>query len=184
MSLVAICPRCHQENLASNTTCDMCGAAIGSILVDTGTRAKRNHILLSALLTWGIFFIATLSPLHRAGVALTAIFYGPLLVSYWARSNVVWESGLGGVLGIGLGLLSLIVLAKDSLEAMLITVGDAGPGEVLALVLVALLVLLPLLLPFSLMGAAVGETLAARKRNKNPLESPNLDEVDPASIKL
>ena len=188
MSLCAVCPACHVENAVSNVKCDLCGAALGALVVEGDRKTSGTWIAASTLITLLLYMSCYALGLHPV-LLLVAGFYGPLLASYFAPTNIVYESSVGGLLGIVSSVAFIFALESKLLRALV--AGLAGtddlPSVVFALVIGVPLLLL-IILPASLTGASVGEHLSVRRRRpRTPADSGekiDLETLDPGAVKL
>jgi hypothetical protein len=170
MSAKAICPNCNVANDPSNVTCEVCKTALGALLVEEVGGAK--YFGLSVLLSLAICFVLWMLG-FRPIALVVSVFYATLLTSYFARTNVVWASALGGlaagaiviVLAIGFGWGA----SKGTFAALLdeppITDGTKSDARSSQAKLGALAASL-FIFPVSLIGASVGEHLALRRRRR------------------
>jgi len=159
-----------------NVTCDSCGAKLGAALAPPREAPLRPWgVFLTSL---GITFVLALAgaiadlPTPVAGLAA---FYGPLIASWRAASNVVAFAALGAV-GAAIALLGVGALASwETTQAVLYAALDAvprsadylghveGTSPVIAVVF-GTVVIAAAVLPAGLIGATVGDVLARKRR--------------------
>ncbi|HUH05006.1 MAG TPA: hypothetical protein VML75_23575 [Kofleriaceae bacterium] len=169
MSLAAICPSCHTENAVSNVACDICRANLGATIVETKGTWRARWMGWSALVTAGLVFIAYVIEVPAGYLALAA-FYGPLICSRVCKTNVIWETSLGAMLGIYSFLLLLLLMKTDGARDLAGFLVTLDRDEMVDLLL-AFLFTAPVVYPFCLIGATAGDRLGQRagKTTRQPV---------------
>jgi hypothetical protein len=167
MPVSAICPNCNVPNEPTAVQCTICKTALGAMLVGDA-RDGLKWFVSSSFISLGMYLLCMLFGLHAMTI-IVPVFYGPLLASYFARSNVVWASALGGM---ALLLFVLIVALLDSeshTARQVITQLEGGKPDHIATgakLLFGMIVAGLVALPIALTGASVGEHLSVRRRRK------------------
>jgi len=197
MSLMAVCPSCGVENSPMNTACDICKAPLGVALVENA--APGLGPLAWMWIAMAITIVAELGVwtfrLPLIAMALM-IFYGPLIAAWRARTPAMVHAALGGILA----LLALIVLAlvfEGAVAREVLTSAMGGTPEVtefdvttgtslLSAFVFGSLVIIVELAPIALVGASVGEHLAARRRARVAPKMPTarLSDKELAGVEL
>lgn len=168
MGLTSICPNCNMANDPASVQCSACRTAIGAVLVGEA-RDSFRWFAVSAFISLCMYLVCLGLGLHVVTV-LVPLFYGPLLASYFARSNVVWASALGAMLMLlFISFVSLIDPGRSTARVIATRLirGDSetlmrGVELVLATVVAGVVVF-----PVPLIGSLVGELLSVR-RSRGP----------------
>ncbi len=176
MSHVAICPTCNTENVASRTSCSLCGGTLHEPLL--GRRAQKGAsqrvfnlwgvwVVLGAAITAVFCLVCVLFELSGFAYLLAA-FYGAMIPSYLCRSNVVFETSMGAVFGwLGPAVLVLVV-TPDTMRVLISTLVGFQLHSIMTLVLFSALSL-ALVYPFALLGASAGAYIRQRRRKRAAL---------------
>jgi len=164
---MAVCPNCNVENDPSNVQCTICKTSLGALLVADASQ-NFKWFAISAFVALGAILPCILLELHTATFVI-AMFYGPVLASYFARTNVVWATALGGVTTFALVTFIAMLDKEGRARAMLTQLAGSKSEDHLlggfALVL-GLILAVVCVLPVALTGASVGEHLSVRRRRK------------------
>lgn len=197
MSLMAVCPTCGVENSPMNSACDMCKAPLGTALVPGAAPglAPIAWMWIAMAITLSTCLLAWTFRLPPIAMAL-ALFYGPLVAAWRARTSAMLHASLGGILGL-LAMITLAIAFEGEAARAVLTSAMGGAPEVtgydgttgtslLSAVVFGTIVIVIELAPISLIGASVGEHLAARRRTRTgaALPTARLSDKELAGVQL